>query len=350
MAKNKKGTVVNRYNENQKNLFNNERIGIRPVDGIKPATWKPSDYTAPSYQERQKMQQAYETLFSTPKTDQSVIKRTTRQRELESVFGGQEFEDYNRINENNAIVNNALESQKVAREAKAKTDAELKAKFADARDRRKPSQPAAEELTDKRLNQILARDESGYSKLSADDVWNEAHTEKLERNFSKWDRRDAEKQYRKEVLASGPSSPAYQQYQQSVGEAKYDINTRKEYYNSSRKGMDSFNDRLEKIGKRTPSSDSEFLKSHKPFANKIPTESGIRSKAAKETTEQLTNTTGKIVGKNADDVAKKVSKFGKVGRIAAGLGVGAVVISNMNKNKGQQTNGQLYGQQTPYGY
>lgn len=73
-------------------------------------------------------------------------------------------------------------------------------------------------------------------------------------------------------------------------------------------------------------------------------------KTAQETTEELTNSAGKIVGKNADDVAKQVSKFGKVGRIAAGLGVGAMVVSNMNKNKGQQTNGQLYGQQTPYGY
>lgn len=100
--------------------------------------------------------------------------------------------------------------------------------------------------------------------------------------------------------------------------------------------------------------DAQMLKQYnnapKEVTLDIPTESKIRNKAIKETTEELTNTTGKVVGKNADDVAKQVSKFGKVGRIAAGLGVGAVIISNMNKNKGQQTNGQLYGQQTPYGY
>lgn len=57
----------------------------------------------------------------------------------------------------------------------------------------------------------------------------------------------------------------------------------------------------------------------------------------------------KVVKNNADDVAKKLTKT-KVGRIAAAVGVGALVVSNMNKNKGQQPNAQLYGQQTPYSY
>jgi len=72
-------------------------------------------------------------------------------------------------------------------------------------------------------------------------------------------------------------------------------------------------------------------------------------KAARETAENVTEAAGKAVKNNAEDAAKKLTKT-KVGRIAAAVGVGALVVSNMNKNKGQQPNGQLYGQQTPYSY
>ncbi len=42
--------------------------------------------------------------------------------------------------------------------------------------------------------------------------------------------------------------------------------------------------------------------------------------------------------------------LGKFGKIGGAVGVTALLISNMNSSKGQQTNGQLYGQQTPYIY
>lgn len=72
-------------------------------------------------------------------------------------------------------------------------------------------------------------------------------------------------------------------------------------------------------------------------------------KAARETAEGVTEAAGKAVGKNSDNIMKGMTKT-KAGRILAAVGVGALVVSNMNKNKGQQPNGQLYGQQTPYSY
>lgn len=39
---------------------------------------------------------------------------------------------------------------------------------------------------------------------------------------------------------------------------------------------------------------------------------------------------------------------GKTGKVLAGVGVAAFVISNMNKRRGEQSNSELYGQQQPY--
>lgn len=95
-----------------------------------------------------------------------------------------------------------------------------------------------------------------------------------------------------------------------------------------------------------------------PFSDvpyeKIQESNKLLKKAEQEATEKaaregMKEGAEKVVKNNADDVAKAITKT-KVGRIAAAVGVGALVVSNMNKNKGQQPNGQLYGQQTPYGY
>lgn len=86
-----------------------------------------------------------------------------------------------------------------------------------------------------------------------------------------------------------------------------------------------------------------------PKNSGIPTESNIRKQAVKNAQEEAVESASKAVKTNADDIAKSITKS-KVGRIIAGVGVGAVIVSNMNKNKGQQSNGQLYGQQTPYSY
>lgn len=90
-------------------------------------------------------------------------------------------------------------------------------------------------------------------------------------------------------------------------------------------------------------------------AREIPTESAIRSKAAQEGAEAVAREGAEqAVKEGAESAAKNGLLKGinktKIGRVAATVGVGALIVSNMSKNKGQQPNQQLYGQQTPYSY
>lgn len=79
----------------------------------------------------------------------------------------------------------------------------------------------------------------------------------------------------------------------------------------------------------------------------IKTSANVASKVAKEGAEE-------VVKEGTEAAAKKGLLKGlnktKIGRVAATVGVGALIVSNMSKNKGQQPNQQLYGQQTPYSY
>lgn len=72
----------------------------------------------------------------------------------------------------------------------------------------------------------------------------------------------------------------------------------------------------------------------------IPTEASVNKAMAK---------VNKAAAKSGEK-AGKMAKLGKVGKIAAGVGITAALVSNMNKSKGQQSNAELYGQRTPYGY
>ncbi len=73
----------------------------------------------------------------------------------------------------------------------------------------------------------------------------------------------------------------------------------------------------------------------------IPTESNIRQQAQNIPNER------NILQRGWDGFNKNTKHLQRIG---AGVGVGAILISNMNKSKGQQSNSQLYGQQTPYSY
>lgn len=89
----------------------------------------------------------------------------------------------------------------------------------------------------------------------------------------------------------------------------------------------------------------------------IPTEASVNKAmakvnkaAAKKIQQQSVNQAKKEIAEAAAKKAEKMAKLGKVGKIAAGVGITAALVSNMNKSKGQQSNAELYGQRTPYGY
>lgn len=98
----------------------------------------------------------------------------------------------------------------------------------------------------------------------------------------------------------------------------------------------------------------QFTKRH----GEIPTEAKAfkqsQNAARKKIQQQSVNQAKKEIAQEATEAAAKkagkMAKLGKVGKIAAGVGITAAVVSNMNKSKGQQSNAELYGQRTPYGY
>lgn len=176
----------------------------------------------------------------------------------------------------------------------------------------------------------------------------------------RWEGRSQAREHRKQVLAEGQTnSPAYKELQKEVDAARNWEMPERAIDNNT----DTFEQRLSKIKNKTKESrlksDQEFFKNRKyvpPKQSKIydkaaqeAADKAVQESAATASREVVEEGIGKTVKNNADDVAKKLTKT-KVGRIAAAVGVGALVVSNMNKNKGQQPNGQLYGQQTPYGY
>lgn len=98
----------------------------------------------------------------------------------------------------------------------------------------------------------------------------------------------------------------------------------------------------------------QFTKRH----GEIPTEAKAfkqsQNAARKKIQQQSVNQAKREIAQEAAEAAAKkagkMAKLGKVGKIAAGVGITAAVVSNMNKSKGQQSNAELYGQRTPYGY
>lgn len=94
----------------------------------------------------------------------------------------------------------------------------------------------------------------------------------------------------------------------------------------------------------------QFTKRH----GEIPTEAKAfkqsQNAARKKIQQQSVNQAKKEIAEAAAKKTEKMAKLGKVGKIAAGVGITAAIVSNMNKSKGQQSNAELYGQRTPYGY
>lgn len=89
------------------------------------------------------------------------------------------------------------------------------------------------------------------------------------------------------------------------------------------------------------------LSSGRKYSKTIKQANNATKEAVREVEEKLTKETAK----EAAEKGLKGLMHSPLGRLAAGVGVTAFIVSNMNKSKGQQTNAQLYGQQqTPYQY
>lgn len=88
----------------------------------------------------------------------------------------------------------------------------------------------------------------------------------------------------------------------------------------------------------------------KAFEQSTKTATNATQQAIENIKQQAVNQAKQELTEEATKKSSAMAKFGKVGKIAAGVGITAAVISNMNKSKGQQSNAELYGQRTPYGY
>ena len=72
------------------------------------------------------------------------------------------------------------------------------------------------------------------------------------------------------------------------------------------------------------------------------------AKSAEETFSKAGAEVVENTAKEATEQGLRGLMHSPIGRVAAGLGVTAFIVSNMNKSKGQQSNAQLYSQQMPY--
>lgn len=85
---------------------------------------------------------------------------------------------------------------------------------------------------------------------------------------------------------------------------------------------------------------AEELKGQKALEKVQKKTAQYQAEAVEQTAKRATQEAGEgLLGKMAHS---------RYGRLAAGLGVTAFLVSNMNKNKGQQSNAELYGQRSPY--